>query len=119
MCKDDIVYVGHMLDTARKATHKLKGKTRKEFDSDENLRLALAHLLQIIGEAANRVSREFKSDHAGIPWEDIIGMRHKVVHDYLNVDQNVIWKTVTEELAPLVVRLESLVKPEASKRNRK
>ena len=109
MPKDDLVYIGHMLDMARKALGKVKGKTRQDFEADENLRLALTHLLQIIGEAAGRVSPGFKKAHDSIPWKDIIGMRHKVVHDYLNVDRNVVWKTVTEELGPLIKDLEPLV----------
>ena len=58
--KDDLVYIGHMLDMARKASEKVKGKSRKDYDEDENLRLALAYLIQIIGEAARRVSPEFQ-----------------------------------------------------------
>jgi uncharacterized protein with HEPN domain len=56
MQKDDDVFVGHMLDTARLAVGKVAGKSREEFDADENLRLALAHLVQTIGDAARRVS---------------------------------------------------------------
>ena len=111
MSKDDLDYVGHMLDTARWVIAKVRGKTRKEFDADENLRLALAHLLQIIGEAARRVSLEFRAAHPSIPWKAVVGMRHKVVHDYLNVDEDVVWKTATRELEPLVIELERIVPP--------
>ena len=52
MQKDELVYIGHMPDRARKATSKVVGKTRAEFDLDENLRMALAHLIQVLGEAA-------------------------------------------------------------------
>ena len=67
MSRDDAVYVGHMLDTARKAVEKVDRTSRAAFDSDENLRLALAYLIQIIGEAANRVSPRFREAHADIP----------------------------------------------------
>lgn len=66
MRSDDAVYVGHMLDTARKAIDKVRGKSRVEFDEDENLRLALAHLIQIIGEAASRVSPSFRDAHSSV-----------------------------------------------------
>ncbi|WP_242392058.1 HepT-like ribonuclease domain-containing protein [Anaeromyxobacter oryzisoli] len=59
MQRDDEVYVGHMLDLSRKVAAKVAGVRREEFEEDENLRLALAHLLQTIGEAARRVSGEF------------------------------------------------------------
>ncbi len=59
MRKDDLVFTGHMLDTAERLVAKLSGKSRADYDGDENLRLALAHLLQIVGEAAGRVCHSF------------------------------------------------------------
>ncbi len=111
MPTDDFTYVGHMLDIARKAIGKVQGKTRKDFDEDENLLLALAHLLQTIGEAARQVSQPFQVAHPSAPWKAIIGMRHKVVHDYLNVDEDVVWRTATQELGPLIAALEKIVPP--------
>jgi len=60
MSKDDLVYARHMLDTARRARALMEGKGRADFDSDEALRLALTHLVQIVGEAARRLSAEFR-----------------------------------------------------------
>lgn len=112
MQKDDLVFLGHMLDTARKALDKIQGKNRSDYDADENLRLALAHLIQIIGEAARRVSPEWHTAHPEIPWSEIIGMRHKVVHDYLNVDEDIVWEVVTSDLSRLVAALERIVPPD-------
>jgi uncharacterized protein with HEPN domain len=109
MQKDDVVYTGHMLDTARKATCKVVGKTRAEYDGDENLRMALAHLIQVLGEAARHVSSAMQQAHAEIPWKQIIGMRHKVVHDYLHVDYDIVWAVVTIDLPPLIIDLEKFV----------
>jgi uncharacterized protein with HEPN domain len=109
--KDDLVYVGHMLDMARKALAKVKGKGRPEYDADENLRMALIHLIQTIGEAARRVSPEFRDRNPGIPWARIVGMRNKVVHDYLSVDYDLIWDVVTVNLHPLAVELEKALTP--------
>jgi len=95
MSPRDSVYVGHMLDMARKAVAKTRGVTRDIYERDENLRLALTHLVQVIGEAARRASREFYDEHPEIPWQDIVGMRHKVVHDYLGVDDDIVWQVVT------------------------
>ena len=108
MLPRDLVYVGHMLDMARKAVSKTQGISRETYDADENLRLALIHLVQTIGEAARQVSKEFCSNHSGIRWADIIGMRHKVVHDYLGVDDDIVWQVVTEDLPQLVAALESI-----------
>ena len=77
MSPRDLVYVGHMLDMTRKAVSKVQGISRTDYDVDENLRLALIYLIQVIGEAGRHVSREFCDQHSGIPWANIIGMRHK------------------------------------------
>ncbi len=108
MPRDDAVYVGHMLETARKAIEKVERKSRKDFDADENLRLALAYLIQIIGEAASRVSLVFQEGHTEIPWSEIIGMRHKIVHDYLGVDYDIVWEVVTADLPVLAGKLERI-----------
>ena len=111
MSPRDLVYVGHMLDVARKAVGKVHGISRQDYDADENLRLALTHLIQTIGEAGRRVSRDFCESHPEIRWADIIGMRHKVVHDYLGVDEDIVWQVVTGDLPKLVESLEPLVPP--------
>ncbi len=112
MPKDDRVYLGHMLDMSRKAMMMVRDKDRQDFDRDETLRLALAYLLQIVGEAARHVSQSFRDAHPDVPWTAIIGMRHKVVHDYMSVDEDVVWSTVTQELTALVAQLERIVPQE-------
>lgn len=112
MPKDDLIYVGHMLDTAALAVQKVQGCRREEFDRDENLRLALTHLVQTIGEAARHVSPAFQQSHPQIPWAKIIGMRHKVVHDYLHVDYDLVWDVGVRELPPLVTALGEIAPPE-------
>ena len=102
MPKDDLVYLGHMLDLARSAVAKAAERSRPEFDADENLRLALTHLIQTIGEAARQMSDEFRRRTPEIPWRKIIAMRHKVVHDYLHVDYDVVWDVSAIELPKLV-----------------
>ncbi|HEY3383623.1 MAG TPA: HepT-like ribonuclease domain-containing protein [Vicinamibacterales bacterium] len=98
-----------ILDTARKAVGKTSGLSHDAFDADENVRLALTHLVQVVGEAGRRVSPEFSARHPEIPWQEIVGMRHKVVLDYLRVDEDIVWQVVTEDLPPLVVLLEKIL----------
>ena len=100
-----------MLDMAKKAVAKAAGLTHDSYERDENLRLALTHLVQVIGEAGRNVSRGFCDEHPEIPWQEIVGMRHKVVHDYLGVDEDIVWQVVTEDLPPLISSLEKIVKP--------
>jgi len=82
MNKRTVSDLAHMLDTAGKAVEKTGSISRTEYDEGENLRLAFAHLVQIVGKAARRVSPEAQQAHPEIPWSNIIGMRHRVVHDY-------------------------------------
>jgi len=112
MQKDDAVYVGHMLDLARQARELVVSRTRAEYDADLALRLALAHLVQTIGEAARRVSPEMQKAHPDIPWRNIVGVRHKVVHDYFYVDYDIIWDVVTNDLPGLMIKLEPIAGPD-------
>jgi len=109
MAKDDELYLYHMLETARKAANKTRGISRDAYDEDETLRLALAHLVQILGEAARHISSETQAAHPEIAWREIIGMRHKIVHDYMNLDEDVLWEVVTQDLPPLIAALEHIV----------
>lgn len=79
-----------------------------DFQSDEVLVLALTHLLQIIGEAARCVGPEYRALHPGVPWTEIVGMRHRVVHDYLNIDEDTVWDVVERDLVPLIAALEQI-----------
>lgn len=112
MQHDDSIYLGHMLDTARKAVARLGGKTRADFDADEDLRIVLTHWVQIIGEAASRVSRATQAAHPKIPWRRITGMRHRIVHDYMNTDADILWEVVTRNLPELISLLTPIVPPE-------
>jgi uncharacterized protein with HEPN domain len=109
MSKGDDVYVGHMLETARKIGSRAQRLDRAEFDADEDVRLALAHLVQILGEAASRVSQAFCDEHPEVPWREIVGMRNKIVHDYMGLDFDVVWQVVAEDIAPLRDALERMV----------
>jgi uncharacterized protein with HEPN domain len=108
MYKDDWVYVGHMLEMSQKALDLCAGIDKSNYDLDEKLRLALTHLVQVIGEAARRVTEDFQEKNSQIPWREIIGMRHRIVHDYLNVDEDVVWEVVQQDIPPLVVALKSI-----------
>mgnify|MGYP001194033290 CR=1 FL=1 len=112
MPKDDLVYVGHMLDKAQQALSLVHGKNRQDYECDTVLRLALTHLIQVIGEAARRVSASFRERHSQIPWDAISGMRNKIVHDYMDVDEDIVWDSVVHELPLLISELERIVPAE-------
>jgi uncharacterized protein with HEPN domain len=108
MPKDDLVYVGHMLDKAQEALSLVHGRNRQDYDRDTVLRLALTHLIQVIGEAARRVSPAFRERHPQIPWDAIAGMRNKIVHDYMDVDEDIVWDSVVHELPLLIAELKRI-----------
>ena len=112
MQRADNVYVGHMLDMALKVAARIKGKSRADYDRDEDLRIIVAHLVQTIGEAASRVSAPTRDSHPEIPWRQITGIRHRIVHDYMDVDYDVLWEVATRDLPRLAAQLEKLLPPE-------
>lgn len=105
---DDSIYLRHMLETARRA-RALGGDDRDRFLADEAKQLALVHLIQVLGEAARRVSAETRALHPAIPWSQIIGMRHRVVHDYFAVDLEIVWAVVSSDLPELITALRAVV----------
>ncbi len=112
MTKDDLVYVGHMLDAAQEIHAILRVKTRSDFASDRVLRLAVTHLIQNIGEAASRVSPAFQGAHSNVPWSVIVGMRNRIVQSYVDVNDSVVWETALRDVPRLVEMLSPFV-PEA------
>jgi uncharacterized protein with HEPN domain len=111
MPKDDLVRLWHMLDAAREAVSFSTGKSRSDLDTERMLVLSLVKSLEIIGEAASRVSAAYQGRHPEIPWLDIIGMRHRLIHAYYDVNLDIVWRTVVDDLPPLIATLEELVQP--------
>ena len=109
MRHDDLVYVAQMLDLCDRILARAVRLEREDFDADEDLRLALTHLVQTLGEAARRVSSGYRASHPEVPWAEIVGMRHKIVHDYLDVDFDLVWDVCTVEIAALRPKLGSLL----------
>ena len=100
----------HMLDCAREAAQMAQGKTRADLDSDRMLNLSLVRLLEIIGEAAARVPTADRLRYSTIPWEQIVGLRNRLIHGYDNVDFDILWKVVSEDLPPLIAGLETILR---------
>ncbi len=112
MRKDDTVYFGHMLDMARKVLVRVSGRSKAEYDADEDLRFVTAHLIQTIGEAAARVSTPTQNAHPEIVWKNIVGIRHRIVHDYMGVDYDILWEVAVRHIPLLISALEAIVPPE-------
>jgi uncharacterized protein with HEPN domain len=108
---NDEVRLRHMLEHAREAVALVAGKDRSDLDTSRMLSLALVRLIEIIGEAANRVAKTRQRQLSQVPWSQIIGMRNRLIHGYDVVDFDIVWQTVTKELPPLITILEKIVPP--------
>jgi uncharacterized protein with HEPN domain len=106
---DDAVRLRHMLDAARKAVSLVAGKARSEVAADELAQLALARLLEIVGEAAGKVSPEYQAAHPEIPWPSMGGLRNRLAHAYFDVDLDILLDIVASDLPPLIRQLEGLL----------
>ena len=106
--REDAVRLHHMLDAAKEAFSFVQGKERGDLDQDRKLVLSLARLVEVIGEAAGQVSKEFQVAHPEIPWPAIVGMRNRLIHAYFDIDLDRVWDTVKDDLPPLVASLEKI-----------
>jgi len=109
MRKDDRIRLQHMLDAASEALDFIQDKTRSDLDKDRKLVLSLVKELEIIGEAAGKVSADVRSQNSTIPWQDISGMRNRLIHAYFDVDLDTVWSTVTKDLPFLKSELEKML----------
>lgn len=107
----DAERLAHMLDYAKTAVRISQNRNRSQLDSDEVYSLAIVRALEVVGEAASRVSPECQANSTSIPWSSIVGLRHRIVHGYDILDRDLIWKIVTEDLEPLIKALEMLAQP--------
>jgi len=94
---------------AREAMDMVHGRTRADLDSDRMLNLALVRLLEVTGEAANRVPTEVRLRFSQIPWPQLIGLRNHLIHGYDQVDFDVLWQIVTRDLPSLISELERIL----------
>ena len=110
MTPDDAIRLRHMLDAAREAVEFASGHTRDDLAHGRLLTLALARCVEIIGEAATKVSAETRANSPEMPWADIIGMRHRLVHAYFEVDVGRLRDTVNDDLPHLIASLERILR---------
>jgi uncharacterized protein with HEPN domain len=112
MLRDDAIRLRHMLDAAREAIGFARGRVRADLDGDRMLVLSLVKDIEIIGEAAYQISQSTRDQLRNIPWDDIIGMRHRLVHAYFDINLDILWRTVKDDLPALIAVLEPHVPPE-------
>ena len=107
--ENDWLRLRHMLDAAHLASGFVDTNDRRTVEANPLLQRGLAGTIQDIGEAASNVTREFRLDHPDIPWRDITDMRNFLVHVYFETDLELLWKTILEDLPPLIAQLEAII----------
>jgi uncharacterized protein with HEPN domain len=103
---DDATRLRHMLDHSREAVAMTAGRSRADLDADRQFNLAMTRLMEIIGEAAARVTDETRDQLIEIPWPQIVAFRNRLIHGYDRVDFDILWQIVETDLPPLISKLE-------------
>lgn len=109
MDSKDRIRIQHMIDAATEAMESVASRSRKDLDKDHIWALGLIKCIEIIGEAAARVSDDCQSMHPQIPLPVIVGMRNRLVHVYFDVDNDQVWSTVQKDLPELTAQLKSIL----------
>jgi len=97
-----------MIEAAESIERFLVGRQRADVDTDEMLLFALVRAVEIIGEAASRLSQEARASVPSLPWPAIVAMRNRLIHAYFDVDPDILWKTVREEVPALLILLRAI-----------
>jgi uncharacterized protein with HEPN domain len=109
MPQRDLLYLRHMLDAVERIRRYLDGVGLEDFEADEVLQDAVIRQLEILGEAASRVDQEYRSSNPQIPWSKAISTRNRLIHGYLSVDMEIVYRTATHHVPRLRPSLEQAV----------
>ena len=107
--ESDVVRLRHMLDAALEGMEFAEGRTRDDLETDRMLNRALVHDIEIVGEAAGRVTYETQEQCPNVPWAQIVGMRNRLIHGYFDVDLDLVWDTIVLDFPQLVTDLRSFL----------
>lgn len=102
MRREDAIRLQHLVDAASKAVEFAQGRKRADLDHDEMLRLALTKLVEIVGEAAKQTSGAARAEHPEVPWSAAARMRDRLIHHYFDINLDVLWARITEDLPVLL-----------------
>jgi uncharacterized protein with HEPN domain len=106
---NDDIRLRHMLDAAKQAIAFMAGRSKLSLDADAMLLLAVVKAIEIVGEAAAKITKERQADIPQIPWSQIISMRNRLTHAYFDIDTDVVWQTIVEDLPELIRELETVI----------
>ena len=110
--RDWKLFANDILECIEKIEGYLSGMSYEEFVKDERTKDAVVRNLEVIGEAANQIPEEIKKKCQEIPWRQVVGLRHRLIHGYFVVDYDIVWNIVTGELQDLKIKIERLLNNE-------
>jgi uncharacterized protein with HEPN domain len=113
--RDDSLRLADMLAAAREARTFARGRAEVDLSQDRQLTLALLKCVEIVGEAAARVGEDTRLKYPELPWDDMVGMRNRLVHTYFDLDLSVLWTTVSGDLPELIRILEGILGPKSAR----
>ncbi len=108
MIKEDGIYIEHIVNALKKISEYISGKDEASFLKDSLIQDAVIRQFEVIGEATKRISKDFREKHDSIPWKDMAGMRDVLIHDYIDVDIFMVWKTANEDTPVLIKQIQAI-----------
>lgn len=100
--------IAHILEAAQDIKNFIQGKDRSSLDTEKMLLYAIVRAIEIIGEASSQISSETRSQYPALPWRDAIGMRNQLIHAYITVDLDIVWKTATVAIPQFIEEIKRL-----------
>ncbi len=110
MARDELVYLRHILDAINTVEEYLQGVTESRFNNTRLLQDGVIRQIEIVGEAARHISKDIRRTYSEVPWQDVTGMRDKLIHDYFGVDIEKVWLTAQEDLPVLKQQVTDILK---------
>ncbi len=117
MKKDDTVYLRHILDSIKQIEEYLRGVSKEKFMKSRLLQDGVVRQLEIIGEASRNLSEELCQRHSEVPWKQIIGMRNRIIHEYFDVDLEIVWEVAEKDLPDLKTQIQAILQKQGAIRD--
>src|SRR6266498_5482685 len=110
MARDELLYLRHILDAISTIEEYLQSVDENQFNSTRLLQDGVIRQIEIVGEAVRHISKDIRKTYPEIPWQDVAGMRDKLIHDYFGVDIEKVWLTTQEDLPGLKEQVVGILK---------
>ena len=115
--RPSVILLNDILESIAKTQIYTRGMNKKSFLSDQKTIDSVVRNLEIIGEAASRLPKNIYALFPDIPWKQIIGLRHRIVHDYFDVDREIVWEIIRRDLPKLEPKIKKLKKNSSLEKN--